>query len=464
MSLQIRRGIESQRTGVVFDEGEISFTTDTKKLYVGDGTTAGGTNVIASAAGTGLSWNSTTQTLNFSGAGLGLTTDVVTEGITYGRVYFTTARAQTAVSSMFTTLGTLPVTGNVTGAISPSQITVSGGTSGMNPYIPFTVTGSGGQGLTAGTYYICTIVDATHVTLSSTLLLAQAGTAIASFTTGSINGTTYSAGGGGGDVYFTYNPTTQTISANVTLDGVGITSVSQDTSPALGGNLNIGNFNVSSAGTGAISIVGSITTSTGNITATAGTVTGNAVSGGTVSATTTVSAGTSVLAASYRGTALTNPVLLQSTAQQAFQMASINIDGTGTNTPSLVLNTARGTIAAPTNTVAGDFLSTIQFQGYYNGQYVPAVTVRGQWDATSVLSSTYAGGTFFVGVGNNSNAFNTMTFNSKGTLAVSGPVQVGLFATGSYPASPAKGMIIFDNTLNHFYGYNGSAWVAFTGP
>lgn len=42
MSLRIRRGTDAQRTGVTFLEGELIYATDTKKLYVGDGTTAGG--------------------------------------------------------------------------------------------------------------------------------------------------------------------------------------------------------------------------------------------------------------------------------------------------------------------------------------------------------------------------------------------------------------------------------------
>ena len=42
MSLRIRRGTDAQRTGVTFLEGELIYTTDTKKLYVGDGTTTGG--------------------------------------------------------------------------------------------------------------------------------------------------------------------------------------------------------------------------------------------------------------------------------------------------------------------------------------------------------------------------------------------------------------------------------------
>ena len=49
MALQIRRGTEAQRaalTGVdVPVLGELLYTTDTKKLYVGDGVTGGGTGV-----------------------------------------------------------------------------------------------------------------------------------------------------------------------------------------------------------------------------------------------------------------------------------------------------------------------------------------------------------------------------------------------------------------------------------
>ena len=69
MSLRIRRGTNAQRTGGILDQGEIGYTTDTKKLYIGDGVTYGGTNVVAGCAGTGLIWNETTQTLNATGGG-----------------------------------------------------------------------------------------------------------------------------------------------------------------------------------------------------------------------------------------------------------------------------------------------------------------------------------------------------------------------------------------------------------
>jgi hypothetical protein len=40
--IQIRRGVEAQRTLVTPDVGEPVFTTDNKQLFIGDGATAGG--------------------------------------------------------------------------------------------------------------------------------------------------------------------------------------------------------------------------------------------------------------------------------------------------------------------------------------------------------------------------------------------------------------------------------------
>jgi hypothetical protein len=51
MALQIRRGTDAERQLFIPLQGEIIFTTDTKKLYVGDGTTAGG--IAVDTAGDG---------------------------------------------------------------------------------------------------------------------------------------------------------------------------------------------------------------------------------------------------------------------------------------------------------------------------------------------------------------------------------------------------------------------------
>lgn len=47
MPLQIRRGLEADRTSITPAAGEPLFTTDTKNLYIGDGTTAGGVLVAS---------------------------------------------------------------------------------------------------------------------------------------------------------------------------------------------------------------------------------------------------------------------------------------------------------------------------------------------------------------------------------------------------------------------------------
>lgn len=40
--IKIRRGTDAQRKTVVFEEGELVFTTDQKRVFIGDGTTLGG--------------------------------------------------------------------------------------------------------------------------------------------------------------------------------------------------------------------------------------------------------------------------------------------------------------------------------------------------------------------------------------------------------------------------------------
>ena len=45
IKLKVRRGTDAQRKTIVLDQGEVGYTTDTKRLYVGDGATVGGTPV-----------------------------------------------------------------------------------------------------------------------------------------------------------------------------------------------------------------------------------------------------------------------------------------------------------------------------------------------------------------------------------------------------------------------------------
>lgn len=259
MSLQIRRGTEGQRTGITPDLGEPIWVTGNNKLYIGDGTTAGGVNILAGSAGAGLTWNATTQALDFTGGGGAITTDEISEGTV--NKYYTPSRAKDAVAPMFTAKGSAIVTGSVSGTVSPNIITLNSN-SGLVALEPFVVTGSGGHGLTAGTYYVVSPTAGTNqITLATTLAGAQDGDSDVLVSTGSITGTNFSAGGPDSNIVFTYDESSQTITANVSLNASGIMAVVDDTTPLLGGNLGLNSHNIT--GTGNVDITGSITASLG---------------------------------------------------------------------------------------------------------------------------------------------------------------------------------------------------------
>jgi len=88
MSLRIRRGLEQDRVGQYFDQGELIYITDKNKLYVGDKTgvgtgTAGGLNILANSLkeGSGLFFNTFTQEIDFRLSNSSLTTQTVPEAI-----------------------------------------------------------------------------------------------------------------------------------------------------------------------------------------------------------------------------------------------------------------------------------------------------------------------------------------------------------------------------------------------
>ena len=77
MALKLRRGTDAERLAITPVEGELIYTTDTKLLYVGDGTTAGGTLVTGSGGASAIndlsdvtiSAPSSGEVLKYDGAG-----------------------------------------------------------------------------------------------------------------------------------------------------------------------------------------------------------------------------------------------------------------------------------------------------------------------------------------------------------------------------------------------------------
>ena len=88
MALRLRRGLEALRTTITPAEGEIVYTTDSKRLYVGDGLTAGGNGVSAPV----------TSVNNKIGA-VSLISDDLAEGVT--NQFFSVDRAQDAAWELF---------------------------------------------------------------------------------------------------------------------------------------------------------------------------------------------------------------------------------------------------------------------------------------------------------------------------------------------------------------------------
>jgi hypothetical protein len=331
MSLRIRRGTNAQRLTTTLDLGEIGYTTDTQKLYAGDGVSAGGRHVLASSAGNGLFFNETSQQLDLSVGALTLTTADITES---SSLYFTQARAQAAVAAAFTA----------------------------------------GQSL--------------------------------------------------GNVTFSYDDTTAKIYANVTPDGVGIMSVSEDTAPVLGGNLTLGGHDI--VGSGNLTVVGALTATsytgailltndnisgTGNIDIT-GEVTASTFNGAValnnhnISGTGNVNITGNVLASSYSG---------------AIALNNNNISGTGNIniTGAVISTTYSGAIVLDNDDIGGIgniYLTGAIFADSYSGAIIlnnHNISGTGNVNITgNILATSYSGAITL----NNNNISGTGNVNITGNI------------------------------------------------
>ena len=453
MSLRIRRGTEQERTGRTFDLGEIIWTTNGEKLYVGDGVTPGGKNIAAQLAGTNLEFNATTGTLGVTG----LTTDLVTEGL--NNKYFSVEAAQDAI-------------GAAIAAGSQSGISVVYNDNGAGPAsINFTVTGGGGDsGLTD-------IVLDTSPSLGGNLDLNGRnlfGTGSIDIegnfaVTGEINGSTLTLTTGlGAGIDLNGNDISGTgdirIGGDFTGTNVSITGTISAIN-GLGASLNLNSRDI--IGFGGINIVGEIaaTSFTGDVNGSVfdasleliiDNVTGAVYTSSIVSRIPELTIGTDA--------DKTNLLIYgdETSGNGAIKIITqlTGAPGLAQQGPIMRFSAVDGTISEPEVVGLGDSLGSVQFGGYINQgsegaasadlAAIKAVVV----DAGDLLTE-YAKAKIqlFVANGDNPNNAAVAEFSNLGIL--SAPVMMpGSFTSTERDAlTPAVGMMIYNTTDNKFQGY-----------
>jgi hypothetical protein len=310
-----------------------------------------------------------------------------------------------------------------------------GSASGLVALEPFTVTGTGGGGLSAATYYIINpTAGSNQISLATSLANAQTGVAITNLTTATLVATTFTAGGPDSNITFSYNPVTGTMAINSAASG--LLSVLQDVSPSLGGDLLLNSKNITGTGsiniTGGITASGSITSSTGNIVATSGNVTASGY----------------VAASSFQATSITNGISLKSSNLYPLDNYVIT-DGTPNGSPAVRFLSAKGTLAAPTNLAAGNSVSTLGWYGYYNGTYTEAAGLNVNFDATANMSLANPASNLIIGVNNSSNGFVPFRFNYTG-IFITPSLTYGLeIPTVNYIAVGATNTYVLSTTATH---------------
>jgi len=131
MALRLRRGTQAERddAGFIPDSGEPVWTIDTKRLYVGDGTTPGGNLITASGGGsiTGITDTTTGPVLALSDLAATFSVDIEMDAA---------ADITLSATSQLNGSGQISLTGNITGndfsgnAATFASVTATGGIDG----------------------------------------------------------------------------------------------------------------------------------------------------------------------------------------------------------------------------------------------------------------------------------------------------------------------------------------------
>ena len=447
MSLRIRRGSDEQRLPITFADGEVvwvkSSTTSRPayKLYVGDGLTAGGIDILQTSAGVGLNYNTNTGKLDVSG----VTTTNVTEGT---NLYFTNERAQDAIRDMF-----------AAGTMSGIQFVYDDIANKMNVTVTASGGGGGGSGITAllddpsprlgGTLNINSqnITGTGNINIDGYAILSGTLEVPAGLNSNlPLNGFNITGEGDiliGGNASFTGTIISQTgLGADLSLNefdliGLGNINISGNLSVAgLGANLDLNSYNVVGTGnitnTGNINVSGTLRAATGlggDLILNSHDITGTGdinIFGGVTSTSatiTTINVGANVLTTDIAGS------LTVSVGENPVIITGLQSSG---NTQGAVIKTrqSRGTALAPTTVFPDDFLGGMTTTAHNGTDYVYSGNFGFIQDSNIAFnsSSTYVPSFFAMTVPNTTTAVNYI-FDSAGLGTIP------LVKTNSYSAA-----------------------------
>jgi hypothetical protein len=154
MSLRLRRGTDSTRTSITPVQGEPIYTTDTKKLYIGDGTTAGGIEI---GGGASVSASGNNRVITSDGTATGLNGEL---NLTFDGSTLIVVGNVTATSFTGSLQGTATTASYVLNSVSSSFAT----TSNTASYILNSVSSS----FASTASYVLNAVSSSFATNSST--------------------------------------------------------------------------------------------------------------------------------------------------------------------------------------------------------------------------------------------------------------------------------------------------------
>ena len=449
MALRLRRGTNAERVLITPADGELIYTTDTKRLYIGDGTQAGGNPV--DTAGEFLGSNLDLNNYNITGTG-----NINTDG-------------NITVTGSITADGDLTLGGNLTigDATSDTVNILAKVESHVIPDVDGARNiGSSTNKFNQGWYNTVHITNDLNAANVNANIVADDSTVLLNKATGALN----ASGTFKGDIDATdnssfFNATSKAVSA---VSGV------------FSGSLQAASF----TGT----VTGDVK---GSVFADDSTVLVDGLNGTLSNGTVTFSEGyMDITSIPGIGRKLTigrdTDVSTQGFNFKAGAASDKIIDvqslTSGAQSTGIVYNVSRGSLGSKTVVQAGDVLTSIKVQAH-DGTNEDTLSSMIQWSVEPgstistgnvpgklYLISTPDGGSTWAGitvdsvgrlcVGGTGVADSTSALDVTGNARVSGYHKVGNLTTVERDALTAEsGMIIYNTTDSKFQGRTGAAWV-----